>query len=241
VNTAVLTRDDGPVRTVTLNRPERRNALGTELFAQLEGVVAATAAWGGKVVVLEGNGPGFCAGADRKEPSSLSGSWQAARIELDRWSRCLDLLERLPQVTVASLHGAVVGGGAVLAAACDLRIAESDLQLSLPEVRLGLPLAMGGIARLAREIGLPRARELVLTGRVLDAATCLSWGLVHRVGDRSQLLPELLAELSAAAPAPLSMAKHSLSRLGRGADPRDGLWSDADVLSLMRRSAPQPA
>lgn len=237
--TYVLVRDAGRVRTLTLNRPERRNALGQALFDELEVAVSETARWPGQVVVLEGAGPGFSAGADLKDDVGTHEGWQSTRVDLERWNRCLDELERLPQVTVASLHGAVVGGGAVLAAACDLRVASSDVAVTLPETYLGLPLAMGGLARLVREIGLPRTREAVLTRRVLDADTCLAWGLVHRVGDRAQLVAELVADL-VSSPAPAqSMAKQALTRLGRASGPAEGVWSDADVLSLLRLAGQQ--
>jgi enoyl-CoA hydratase/carnithine racemase len=155
-------------------------------------------------------------------------------VDVERWNRCLDELERLPQVTVACLHGAVVGGGLVLAAACDLRLAAPDLRVSLPEVFLGLPLAMGGLARLSREIGLPRTRELVLTRRALDATTSLDWGLVHRVGVLDELVEQLVHELLGAPQAAQSMARQALARWGRQSTSTDGVWSDADVLSLVR-------
>src|SRR5688572_30737557 len=129
--------DDGPTRTIRLSRPERRNALGQELFDELERAVTATSSWQGQVLVLEGAGPCFSAGADLKDPVLTDEPWQSRRIDVDRWNRFVDDVERLPQITVARLQGATVGGGAVLALACDLRVAEPDLQVSFPELFLG--------------------------------------------------------------------------------------------------------
>jgi enoyl-CoA hydratase/carnithine racemase len=132
----------------------------------------------------------------------------------------------------------VVGGAGLLAVACDLRVAASDLAYSIPELHLGIPLTWGGLPRLVREIGLPRTRELVLTGRVIGAAEALSFGLVHRVGERREEPTQALVdELLAMPEAPLAMTKDALRALGEVLVGSGTAWADADLLST---SGPQP-
>jgi enoyl-CoA hydratase/carnithine racemase len=149
------------------------------------------------------------------------------------WQRLLDLLERIPQVTVASIHGHCIGGAVLLAVACDIRIAADDIRVRIPELAIGIPLTWGGIPRLARELGLPLARDLVMTGRVLDGPAGLAAGFVQRLvpaGDLEQATKGIVAELLAMPPAPLAMARAAFSALSRerlGA----GAWADPDLLS----------
>lgn len=229
--------DDGRVRTITLNRPERLNALGREVREGLETAVAGTARGDARVVVLRGAGRCFSAGADLKDfdgaPSDAT--WQQRRVASGAWGRLLDAIEALPQVTVASLHGAVIGGAALLAVACDLRVTADDLDYRIPEVALGIPLTWGGIPRLVREIGLPRTRELVLTGRSVGAGEALAWGLVHRVGDRDRTTASVVDELLAMPEAPLGMSKDALRATGAAVAPPATAWADADLLGSARR------
>src|SRR5947209_5854913 len=109
------------VRTITLNRPERLNALGPQVREALEKAVAKTAESDAKIVVIQGEGKAFSAGADLKEPAQRKETWQGNRREAGRWGRLLDAIEALPQVTIASMHGPVIGGAFLIAAACDLR------------------------------------------------------------------------------------------------------------------------
>lgn len=231
--------DDGPLRTITLDRPDRLNALGPQLRDALAHAVADTADSDVRVVVLQGAGRVFSAGADLKESDAVpaDATWQQRRRAAGRWQRLLDDIEELPQVTVASLHGAVVGGAALLATACDLRVAAADLAFTIPELHLGIPLTWGGIPRLVREVGLPRARELVLTGRTIGAEEALDWGLVHRVGDREDVTSAVVSELLAMPEAPLAMTKDAMRAYGRTLVSHDAAWADADLLST---SSPQP-
>src|SRR5207244_10878209 len=107
--------------------------------------------------------------------------WAQRRHAMGAWQRLLDLLERVPQVTVASIQGHCVGGAALLAVACDLRIGAHDLQVRIPELAIGIPLTWGGVPRLVRELGLPLARDLVMTGRVRDGPSALAAGFVQRL------------------------------------------------------------
>jgi enoyl-CoA hydratase/carnithine racemase len=153
-----------------------------------------------------------------------------------RWGRLLDAIEALPQVTIASLHGPVIGGAVLLAVACDLRVAAPDLHLSIPELALGIPLTWGGVPRLAREIGISRARELILTGHVVGAAQALAWGLVHRVGDRETGTKKLVEELLAMPEAPLAITKDALRAYGRTIVSHEASWADADLLESSRNN-----
>src|SRR5262249_10112464 len=148
--------DDGPVRTLRLNRPERLNALGDAMRRSIQEAVDLTAEHSSQVVVIEGAGRAFSAGADLKgdsaraistgnAPALTARTWRQRRRDAGRWGRLLDDIENLPQVTVASIHGFVFGGGFLLAAACDLRAADPATIFCIPEVALGVPLTWAGI------------------------------------------------------------------------------------------------
>lgn len=219
--------------SAVLDRPAKRNALDDATRRQLVDLVAELRERPDvRVLLLRGEGPSFCAGADLADrPARPPGS--TPRHAMGAWQRLLEDLEALPQVTVAALHGHVIGGGALLAVACDLRVAADDVSVAIPEVALGLPLTWGGVPRLAREVGLPVARDLVLTGRRLDAVEALRTGFVQRVVPAAGLgaaVDELVAGLVAQPPEALAVAKASLAALTRGAPGMAGAWADADLL-----------
>jgi enoyl-CoA hydratase/carnithine racemase len=230
-------REQDRVLTVTLNRPERLNALGREVREGLEAAVTQAAGSTARVVVLGGAGRAFSAGADLKDPdvASPDASWQQRRRASGRWGRLLDALEALPQVTVAALHGHVIGGAALLAAACDLRVAAPNVSIAIPEVAIGIPLTWAGIPRLVREIGVPRTRELVLTGRRLAAEEALGWGFVHRVGDLETEVERIVGELLAMPEAPLGMSKDALRAAAATVVSVEAAWADPDLLDASRR------
>jgi enoyl-CoA hydratase/carnithine racemase len=223
-----------PVATVTLDRPDKLNALNDALRAALQAAVDELAERHDvRVVVLAGAGRAFSAGADLAERVDVDDDVLARRRATGRWQRLLDDLERLPQVTVARLHGYVIGGAGLLAAACDLRVAADDLAYSIPEVNIGIPLTWAGLPRLAREIGLPRTRDLVMTGRAVGAGEAVSWGLVHRVvpaADLDAAVGELVATLVAQPPAALALTVDGLRALGRATSAADVSWADPDLL-----------
>jgi enoyl-CoA hydratase/carnithine racemase len=181
----------GAVATVWLDRPERRNALNTtaleELVRAFEGLQSDFSA---RVVVLAGRGLSFCAGADRRDPPG--GARPDATVRERRFAaqlglRAVQAIERLEAVTIARVHGHAVGGGLVLALACDLRIAAQGTSFQIPEVDLGVPLAWGAVPRLIAEVGACRARELILLCDRFDAARAEQMGLVNRVVDAGAL------------------------------------------------------
>jgi enoyl-CoA hydratase len=176
---ALDTTRDGGIARIFLNRPEKANALDSPL---LEALAAALESLAGdesvRVVVLGGAGRSFCGGADVAELKSLEPSTAGAFVE--RIHRACEALRRLPVPAVARLHGAVVGAGLELAAACDLRIAAEGTRFAMPEVRLGIPSVVEA-ALLPRLMGSGRAAWLVLTGEAIDARRACDWGLVEEV------------------------------------------------------------
>src|SRR5207253_5422692 len=165
---------DGAVARLTLERPEALNALNRDVAAALEdslGQLERTRDV--SVVVLGGRGRAFCAGNDIAEMPALSSSEAEALSR--RWQDLMDRFARLPQVTIAAVQGYALGGGCMLAAAQDLRIAETGAKFGLPEITLGFNPSYG-IARLLDVVGGGHARELLLTGRTVDGAEALRLG-----------------------------------------------------------------
>jgi enoyl-CoA hydratase/carnithine racemase len=175
------------VGTLTLNRPEVLNALDTALVAELADAAAAAErdadAW---VVVVRGAGRAFSSGIDRTALSAGAIGEPFYR----HWGRALDCLEAMPKLTIAVLHGYAIGGGLQLAAACDLRLASSDAILGLGATRHGL-IPDGSILRLARLVGLGRAKELTLLNDHITAEDARAMGLVTRVVRAERLDAEL--------------------------------------------------
>jgi enoyl-CoA hydratase/carnithine racemase len=227
---------------IVLDRAEKLNALNEDTRRELQATIDELAERPDiRVVVLEGEGRAFSAGADLAERSTAPADALVQRHATGAWQRLLDDLERLPQVTLARLQGHVIGGGFLLAAACDLRVASDDLSLSIPEIALGIPLTWAGLPRLAREIGLPRTRDVVMTGRRIGGAEALQWGLVHRLVTPDELdaaVDLLVSELLAKPAVPLAMTVDALRALGRATSGTDAAWSDPDLLrwSLQHRS-----
>lgn len=229
----VQVHHDGPVCRIVLDRPDKLNALNEAVRVELHAAIGDLAADPTtRVAVLDGAGRAFSAGFDIVEGIDLPEAWAERRHAAGGWQRLADDLERLPQVTVAALHGPVVGGAVVLAAACDLRVAADDVTLSIPELAIGIPLSWSGVPRLVREVGLPLARDLVLTGRRLDASELRDSGFAQRLvpaGDLDAAVDEVVAELLAMPAGPLQLTKAALRAAEGG--PRASGWADADLLA----------
>lgn len=239
---------DGAVARLVLDRPSKLNALSDQLRRELQAGIDDLAERADvRVVVLSGAGErAFSAGADLDDRVESSPDVLVRRRSSGAWQRLLEDLERLPQVTVARLHGHVIGGAFLLAAACDLRVASEDVALSIPELAIGIPLTWAGLPRLAREIGLPRTRELVMTGRKVGGVEAERWGLVHRlvgVDELDAAVEALVAELLAQPAVPLAMTVDALRALGRATSASDVSWADPDLLrwSLRERPGPSPS
>ncbi|HWA37270.1 MAG TPA: enoyl-CoA hydratase-related protein [Burkholderiales bacterium] len=170
----------GGVARIFLNRPEKSNAVNTPLLLQLREKLEEMRSHADlRVVVLAGRGKAFCGGADVTELATLDATNGGAFVE--RIHRVCAALRALPVPVVAKLHGAVIGAGLEIAAACDLRVAAPGTKFAMPEVRLGIPSVVEA-ALLPRLMGAGRAAWLVLTGDFIDAARARDWGLVEEVG-----------------------------------------------------------
>ena len=225
----------GSIGYLTLSRPEKLNPLSTRTLRELAGAVR----WfddqrSVKVVIVSGSGRAFCAGADLSgfgDPASNDGleprdaaetGWLMARA-----------FEQMRAVTIAAIWGPCVGGGLVLAAVCDFRLAAEDTYFSIPEVDLGIPLAWGGIPRLVRELGPAMTRELVMTGRPFSAGEAKTLGFLNRVLAADEVMQEAerlahhLAEKSAHA---LHATKRHINAAMEAMVPSGSSWADADGL-----------
>jgi enoyl-CoA hydratase len=222
-------RDD-TVAIVTVDRPDALNALDvatlTELRDRLEELAGDSDV---RVVVLTGAGDrAFIAGADIKYMSGLGvaegKAWGALGHE------AAHLLETMPQPTIAAINGFALGGGCELALACDLRYASTKAKLGQPEIKLGIIPGWGGTQRLARATTLGFAKELLLTGRTVDAAEAHAHGLVNAVYEPQELIAKSLEtarELARLSPIALAAAKAAANRALQG-DHDDNLASEAD-------------
>jgi enoyl-CoA hydratase/carnithine racemase len=178
----ILTEDRGAVRHVVLNRPEKRNAMSQALLRELGGALREAAADEAvHCVVLRGEGPVFSAGVDLPELMESAGKPGSLRTFRDVFLECANLCEAMPKPVVCQIHRTCVGGALEVALGCDLRVAASDAQLGLPEVRFGIIPDVGGSSRLPAVVGLGRAKELIMTARTIDAAEAERIGLVNRV------------------------------------------------------------
>ena len=178
----VVTEDRGPVRYVILNRPEKRNALSQALLQELAGALRQAAGEHSvQCVVLRGEGPVFSAGVDLGELMASTGEVHRLRSFRDVFLQCPNLCEEMPKPVICQIHRTCVGGALEVALGCDLRIASSDAQLGLPEVRFGIIPDVGGSTRLPAVVGLGRAKELAMTARLIDGEEAERIGLVNRV------------------------------------------------------------
>ncbi|MCC5092449.1 MULTISPECIES: enoyl-CoA hydratase/isomerase family protein [Xanthomonas] len=192
-NHVILIADHANVRTITVNRPDKLNALNQQIMQALDAAFAeAAAAEDVRVVVLTGAGPkAFVAGADIAEMSELS-AMQGREFSL-LGQRLMRRIERMPKPVIAMVNGFALGGGLELAMACHLRIAAATARIGQPEINLGLIPGFGGTQRLLRLTGRAAALELCLLGMPIDAARALQLGLVNRVVEPEALQAETTA------------------------------------------------
>lgn len=220
--------------TITLNRPDKLNPLSTETLREL----ADAAHWFDqrpdvKVVVVSGRGRAFSSGADVSVFAGADPGVAAQREAADAGRLMAEAIESMRAITVARIQGHCVGGGLVLAAACDLRVAADTTRFSIPEVDLGIPLAWGGIPRLVREIGPAMTKELVLTCRPFTAEEARALGFVNRVVGEQHLdetVDELAAQLVQKSSLTLTATKRGVNAASRAMASTSGAWSDADSL-----------
>ncbi|MCU0616357.1 MAG: enoyl-CoA hydratase-related protein [Gemmatimonadaceae bacterium] len=203
------------VRTLTLNRPERLNAVNAALADALPAAIDAAAADDAvRAIVITGAGRGFCAGLDLAEPVALEGASRAERLDPLRWvGRWVLALAHCEKPVIAAINGAAAGAGFGLALACDLRIMAASARLTAGYVRRGLSPDAGVTWFLPRLVGHGRAADILLTGRDVEAAEAAQIGLVTRVEPDEQVLAAahaLATALAAGPPIALALTKRLL-------------------------------
>ena len=205
----LIVEDRGAVRLLTLDRPERRNALSSALQADLiEQLLGAAEGGTVRAIVLTGNGPAFCAGFDLKEIREADQRGEPFRPPMNRPGRSLfEVVTETPLPVIAALNGAAVAGGFELALACDLRVAATGIPLGLPEATIGMGANFGSVV-LPKRIPLGIALEMLLTGEYVTSEDAARWGLVNRLVDADDVLPTAMALAERiAANAPLSVRR----------------------------------
>lgn len=219
----VVTRRDDAIVHVILHRPEKRNALNREVLRALVAAVSEVERDRSvRAIVLSGEGRVFSAGVDFASLREDVGPEPPApfRVLVGEMQALVSRLEAVEKPVIAAMHRYVPGLALELALACDFRIATSDCELGLPEVRVGLVPDVGGMARLVRTVGYPRAKELVLTARMIPADEALRMGLLTAVvepGTHLEAATQLALEIAANAPLAVGLAKRILG-LGQHLD-----------------------
>src|SRR5215216_2511794 len=217
----VETEDRGAVRHVVLNRPEKRNAFNQELVLAT-GEALRTAADDPSVhcVVLRGEGAMFSSGMDLGSLVNLAEQPDMLRPFRRACIEAWNLAEEMPKPVVCQIHGACIGGAMELALACDMRVIAADALVGMPETRVGLIPDVGGSSRLPSVVGLGRAKELIMTGRLIDGREAERIGLVNRVAEAEGLdaaTEELVGELLACAPVAVGLSKRVLDAAAKPA------------------------
>jgi enoyl-CoA hydratase/carnithine racemase len=212
----IVTRD-GPVATVTLNRPTARNALSTALMRELTEVAQSLRLRSDVLaVILTGGVNSFSAGADlsdvrnRTSAPSLLETREAIAVGPDMCRAW----EEIEAVTIAAVEGYCIGGGCALAVACDFRIMGAGAYMRLPEVPLGINMSWRSIPRIATLAGPSRAKRFVMFGEPADAATCLSWGMADEVtpaGEALKVAGDWARKVAALPPLPVRMTKEAVN------------------------------
>jgi enoyl-CoA hydratase/carnithine racemase len=219
--TLVLTEDRGAVRHVVLNRPEKRNAFNAELILAVGQALRAAADDGAvRCVVLRGAGPMFSSGMDLGALAGLAEEPERLRTFRRACLEAWNLAEEMAKPTVCAIHGACIGGALELALACDLRVVAADAVVGMPETRVGLIPDVGGSSRLPAVVGLGRAKELVMTGKLIGGEEAERIGLANRVAPAAELdaaTSGLVDELLACAPLAVGLAKRVMDASARPA------------------------
>jgi enoyl-CoA hydratase/carnithine racemase len=217
----VEVEDRGAVRHVVMRRAEKRNAMNEELVRGL-GEAFEAAAYDASVrcVVVRGDGPMFSSGMDLSALGDLSERPEDLRPFRAGVLRAWNLVEEMPKPTVCEIHGACIGGAMELALACDLRVMAEDAVCGLLETRVGLLPDVGGCSRLPAVVGLGVAKELIMTGRVIDGREAHRIGFANRVapaGDLESATGALCSELLACAPLAVGLAKRVMDAAAKPA------------------------
>lgn len=228
----LLREDRGKVAILTMNRPQARNALSESLLSALQAEldqIKDDAAI--HVVVLRGEGPGFCAGHDLREVSATRSrayyEWLLAKC-----TQVMETIKALPQPVIAAVHGIATAAGAQLAATCDMVVAADDARFATPGVNIGLWCSTPMVA-VSRSVNQKAAMEMLLTGDLYDAETAQRFGLVNRVVPAASLLDEAMAladKIAAKSRLVISLGKEAFYRQGE-MDRSDAYRYAADVMT----------
>src|SRR5215218_6401026 len=217
----VLTEDRGAVRHVVLNRPEERNAFHGELVLATGAALRAAADDPAvHCVVVRGAGPMFSSGMDLAELGALAAAPERLRTFRRHCLEAWNLAEEMPKPVICAIQGACIGGALELALACDFRVLAADAIVGMPETRIGLIPDVGGSSRLPQVVGLGRAKELVMTGKLIGAQEAERIGLANRVAPADELdaaVEQLASELLACAPTAVALAKRVMDASARPA------------------------
>ena len=207
---AVLVEREGVSARITLNRPEKRNALSLELMEELTGALESAASETTvRAIVIAGAGPAFSAGHDLGE--MVGRDLPFYQRLFDVCSVLMETIHRVPQPVIAKVHGVATAAGCQLVAACDLAVAAADARFATPGVKIGL-FCSTPMVPLSRAIGRKRALEMLLTGDFVDADTAREWGLVNRVVRAEQLdeaVGALVAKISRSSPLTVGIGKEA--------------------------------
>jgi enoyl-CoA hydratase/carnithine racemase len=229
----LLLQQDGAVATLTLNRPRNLNAVNLQMHEDLQAACTELRHLKDvRVVMLTGAGRAFSAGADMKSqmrPRSDAEKLYASQIG----TKTLLAIESLDQITVAAVNGLAIGGGVVLAAACDMVLASESAWFSVPEVEYGLPLGWGGLPRLFRQLGPMRAMEVVVLCDRFSAQDAERWGLVNHVypdAEFRQQAVNFCARIASRAHMALILTKLQARELRRST--ADSTFADGALLNL---------
>ena len=209
----ILVEADGPIARVTMNRPDRRNALSLAHMQELADCLRVIGeAREARVVVLSGNGPAFCAGHDLSE--MIGRDPEAYRRIFDVCCELMETVQAIPQPVIGRVHGVATAAGCQLAATCDLVVASEEARFATPGVRIGLFCSTPMVA-LSRAIGRKKAMEMLLTGDFISAEEALAEGLVNRVVPAEELEAEtrrLAEKICEASPLVVGVGKQAFYR-----------------------------
>jgi len=229
----ILLETVGGISVLTINRPDKRNALNQATRDEILVVLDALQGSDSRVLVITGAGDkAFIAGADIGEFAGRSALEQRAMM---KQRRIFDAIEEFPKPVIAMINGFCLGGGMELALACDIRIASDNAKLGQPEINLGIIPGGGGTQRLTRLVGEGKAMELILTGEAIDAAEGRAIGLVNDVVPQAELRERVLAlagKIAEKSPVALRLAKEAVKFAARSGL-KEGLDRETDLFGLV--------
>ena len=230
--TTIAVTSNGPVRTILLNRPERRNAMTPAMQKELIDAFEHAAASDCRVLILAGAGPAFCAGLDLASLDDAQNETELDhRADAERIARLFLALRELPMPTIAAVHGPAIAGGCGLAMICDFTLATPGAKFGFTEVRIGFVPALVS-AFLSLQIGDKRSRDLLLTGRIIDAAEAHNLGLVNEIVPE----PRLVSHVMALAEALLANSPQSLAATKELMAAQHKPWLDAAIVAAIESS-----